>query len=154
MKNQTEALQWMFKKNCSFSPKQVGLFYLAQSIFSLLVACFFIWQDIWLILPFTLLELVVLAIALLIYAKHATDYESILLESGVLTIERSTAGKVTLFSANPQWLKITKELTKNKLIGIQYQGHITEFGRFIHLSQREAFKKQLELSLKLNSALT
>lgn len=148
MKTNNDPCHWVFKKNCSFSPRQVGLFYLAQSAFSLLVASFFLWQGIWIVLPFTLLELTVLAIALLIYAKYATDYETISIIEGRLEIHTSSAGRITSFEANSHWAKILPKLTPNKLVGIQYLGQTKEVGKFIHVSKREAFRHQLEQGLR------
>ncbi len=141
-------VRWIFKKNCSFTPKQVGLFYLAQSIFSLIVASFFLIQGIWLILPFTILELVVLGVALLMYARHATDYEEVLLSNQTLVIIRSDANSVNTISANLLWVKLANELTVKKLIGIEYKGEVIEIGKFIHLHKRDEFRMQLATSLK------
>jgi uncharacterized membrane protein len=126
----------------------VGLFYLAQSIFSLIVASFFLVQGIWLILPFTLLELIVLGVALLIYAKHATDYEEILLNKEALVIVRSDANRINTFKASLLWVKLSKELTAKKLIGVEYMGQVVEIGKFIHLHKRDAFRMQLANSLR------
>ena len=133
------SMQWLFKKNCSFTPKQVGIFYLAQSTLSLIVASFFLYQGVWLILPFTLLELAVLAIALLIYARHATDYEKIDIRQGELLVETSNAGKVMQFVFNPSWGRVDSVLNSQKLISINYQGQVLEVGRFIHVSLRKNF---------------
>ena len=124
------SMQWLFKKNCSFTPKQVGIFYLAQSTLSLIVASFFLYQGVWLILPFTLLELAVLAIALLIYARHATDYEKIDIRQGELLVETSNAGKVMQFVFNPSW--------------------VLEVGRFIHVSLRKNFLVEFAQALRKN----
>ncbi|NCY00950.1 MAG: DUF2244 domain-containing protein [Burkholderiaceae bacterium] len=61
---------WHMKRNCSFTPKQVGYFYLSMLMFSSLIATYFLVQGIWMILPFTIIELTALGIALLIYARH------------------------------------------------------------------------------------
>jgi uncharacterized membrane protein len=139
-----EPIRWIFKKNCSFTPKQVGLFYLAQATFSLLVAGFFLWQGIWVVLPFTFIELIVLAILLLLYAKHATDYEEILLEDGLFVLKMSNGYRVTEFAASASWLQLSNQLTPKKMIGVYYQGKLKEFGKFIHLHKREDFRKELE----------
>jgi uncharacterized membrane protein len=139
---------WVFKKNCSFSPKQVGLFYLAQSTFSLLVAGGFLFQGIWQILPFTFLELFVLAIALLMYAKHATDYEEITLKRDELIIQTSYAGNCITRNWNPAWVRLNRMLTKNKLIELSYQNEKLELGQFIHASLREDFLYDLQQSFR------
>jgi uncharacterized membrane protein len=90
---------WMMRRNCSFSPKQLGLFYLAQSLFALIVASFFWWRGVWLVMPFTLIELSVLAILLLIYARHTSDYESVKLENGFIEVQsqKDEGTQVTLW---------------------------------------------------------
>lgn len=148
MNTKCDPVRWIFKKNCSFTPKQVGLFYLAQSVFSLIVASFFLIQGIWLILPFTLLELIVLGIALLIYAKHATDYEEIMLNHDQLVITHYDANKLNTFVANLLWVKLSKKPTEKKLIGIEYKGQVIEIGRFIHLHKRDEFRSQLAHCIK------
>ena len=144
------SMQWLFKKNCSFTPEQVGIFYLAQSILSLIVASFFLYQGVWLILPFTLLELAVLAIALLIYARHATDYEKIDIRQGELLVETSNAGKVMQFVFNPSWVRVDSVLNSQKLISINYQGQVLEVGRFIHVSLRKNFLVEFAQALRKN----
>ena len=144
------SMQWLFKKNCSFTPKQVGIFYLAQSTLSLIVASFFLYQGVWLILPFTLLELAVLAIALLIYARHATDYEKIDIRQGELLVETSSAGKVMQFVFNPSWVRVDSVLNSQKLISINYQGQVLEVGRFIHVSLRKNFLIEFAQALRKN----
>jgi uncharacterized membrane protein len=148
MNTNNDPVRWIFKKNCSFTPKQVGLFYLAQSVFSLIVASFFLIQGIWLILPFTLLELIVLGFALLIYAKHATDYEEIMLNHDQLVITHYEANKLNTFVANLLWVKLSKKPTEKKLIGIEYKGQLIEIGRFIHLHKRDEFRSQLAHCIK------
>jgi len=144
------SMQWLFKKNCSFTPKQVGIFYLAQSTLSLIVASFFLYQGVWLILPFTLLELAVLAIALLIYARHATDYERIDIRQGELLVETSNAGKVMQFVFNSSWVRVDSVLNSQKLISINYQGQVLEIGRFIHVSLRKNFLIEFAQALRKN----
>jgi len=153
MKNpiSTSVGQWEFKKNCSFTPQQVGLFYMAQSMLSFIVAGFFMFQGIWIIFPFTLLELFVLAIALLCYARHATDYELITLYPSELHVEISIAQKTQNYIFNSAWVQLDRRLNPKKLICIRYQGKQTEIGRFIHASLREKFLFELGVELRKHS---
>ena len=68
---------WLMKRNCSFSPKQVGLFYLSIVSSSLLVAGYFLFIGVWMIIIFTSIEILALTIALYVYTRHALDYEKI-----------------------------------------------------------------------------
>jgi uncharacterized membrane protein len=145
---QEEKRVWMMRRNCSFSPKQLGLFYLAQSLFALIVASFFWWQGVWLVMPFTLVELSVLAIALLIYARHTTDYESIKLENGFIEVQSQIANVHQLISWNALWVSIYPELNERQLITLRYQGKVQELGRFLTVVQRYQFLKEIQLALK------
>lgn len=139
-----EMKKWTFKKNCSFTPKQVGLFYLAQSTFSLSVAGFFLWRGVWLVLPFTFIELVALGIALTLYARHATDYETISLGAGILKIEISNASIKEEYIWNSHWVQVANSLNERKLIQVSYEGKSKELGKFLHVSVREIFLKEFK----------
>ncbi len=141
--------QWIFKRNCSFTPRQVGLFYLSQVGFALIVAIFFYARGIWIVLPFTLTVLLILAIALLIYARHATDFESINIDGTELTLQIKNGLKEVRYDWNISWVKINSELNKNDLVTICYQGNECELGRFIHVSQRQSFLEELKSKLLL-----
>lgn len=136
--------QWIFKRNCSFTPKQVGLFYLSQLGFALFVALFFYVRGIWIVLPFTIAVLFILAIALLIYARHATDFESISIDGSSVNIFIKDGLKQESYQWNLSWIKIHPELTNNGLICITYQGLECELGRYIHVSNRPAFLDELK----------
>lgn len=139
---------WLMRRNCSFTPKQLGLFYLAQSAFALLVAIFFLWRGVPFILPFTLIELLVLAIALLIYARHTTDLEFVGFDQGMLEIRTINSGFEKNYRWNPEWVVVLPHLNVRQLLVLRYQGKEVELGKFIHISKRENFLKELQICLK------
>ena len=85
---------WHTKRNCSFTPRQVGYFYLSMFLFSSFIATYFLLHGVWMILIFTVIELTVLGIALIVYARHALDYESIAIDGTALKIEKNIGGKI------------------------------------------------------------
>lgn len=139
---------WKLKRNCSFSPKQLGLFYLAQSAFALSVAFFFYLRGAWIVPIFTAIELTVLAIALLIYARHTTDYECIQFSEGTLIIRISSLGSVTEHRCNPLWVRIGKELNKRQLITVSYQKHEWQLGQYLRVEQRLNLLNELRHALR------
>ena len=139
--------RWTFKRNCSFTPKQVGLFYLSQVCFALIVAIFFYARGVWIVLPFTLIVLFVLAVALLIYARHATDFESIIIDGSSLIVIIKNGLKQERYDWNISWVKVNSELSRTDLIVMSYQGKECELGRFIHVSQRQSFLSELKSRL-------
>ena len=54
-----------------------------------MVGTYFLLQGVWIIICFTLLELTIVAIALLVYARHALDYEKISVDGDQLIYEKS-----------------------------------------------------------------
>lgn len=139
---------WLMRRNCSFTPKQLGLFYLAQSVFALLVASFFWFRGVRFVMPFTLVELVILAIALVVYARHTTDYESLKFSEGVFEIESSHKGDRQHHRWNALWVTLSPDLNQRDLIVLSYQGKQHHIGRFLTVAQRRKFLKELQLIFK------
>lgn len=139
---------WLMRRNCSFTPKQLGLFYLAQSLFALFVASFFWFRGVRMVMPFTLVELLILAISLLIYARHTTDYELVKLSDGHFEMEFFDAGHRQSLRWNALWVTLSPGLNERDLIVLRYQGKQQEIGRFLTIPQRRKFLKELQLIFK------
>lgn len=138
----------MLRRNCSFSPKQLGLFYVAQSTFALAVAGYFYFRGAWVISIFTAIELTVLAIALLIYARHTTDYEYIELNEGNLLLRISLLGTIREYRCNAAWVRVSQTLTDKHLILLAYQGLRWELGQYIRIDQRKKLLNELRDALR------
>ena len=137
----------LMKRNCSFTPRQVGWFYLSMVIFSSLIAGYFYWRGAWIIVPFTGLELLALGIALIIYARHATDYEKIVIQDGYLNVEvvngHQTIQKhwplLWVRIESPVFLKDAKSLKdpKNHLVTLEYGDDSVCVGLYIFPEKRQ-----------------
>ena len=57
---------WLMKRNCSVSPRQFVLFYASLACFSLAIAALLMWRGVWLVMPFTGIELLVVGVALIL----------------------------------------------------------------------------------------
>lgn len=142
---------WHMKRNCSFSPRQVAYFYLSMFLFSSLIAGYFLVQGVWMILLFTVIELSALGIALLIYARHALDYESIAIDGSIVTVEKSIGGKVERHEFNAKWLKLKQEEAGKRLIRIEQSDHELPIGIFVPLDARAQFFKDLRQQIRYES---
>jgi len=142
---------WLMKRNCSFTPKQVGMFYLSICSFSSLIAGYFVFQGVWMILPFTLLELSVLGIALLVYTRHAADYEKISLHQKELRIEMSRGSRIMQKVWHAPWVKVTlpkpKGRREEQLVLISQGGEELRIGQFIFLERREQLARELQRAI-------
>src|SRR5260370_20667051 len=94
---------WLIKRNCSVSPRQFVAFYVSLALFSLLIAGLLVWAGAWLVLPFTGIELLAVGIAFVMYARHAVDYERILLFHDRLLFERMDAETLAHMGFKPHW---------------------------------------------------
>ena len=135
---------WLMKRNCSFSPKQVGLFYLSIVSFSLLVAGYFWLLGAWMILIFTSLALLVLTIALYVYSRHALDYEKITITGKQLIVEKSWGGKVQIEEFNTIWTKLYCGGTGRHRLALKSSTKEVPIGFFVVMNEQEQFEKDLE----------
>jgi len=140
---------WHMKRNCSFSPKQVGLFYLSIVSFSLLVAGYFWLLGAWMILIFTSLALLVLTIALYVYSRHALDYEKITITGKQLIVEKSWGGKVQIEEFNTIWTKLYCGGTGRHRLALKSSTKEVPIGFFVVMNEQEQFEKELKSYLGL-----
>ena len=135
---------WLMKRNCSFSPKQVGGFYISIVGFSLLVAGYFYLIGAWMILIFTSIEILAVTIALYVYTRHALDYEKITIVGKQLLFERSWGGKIQQHEFNTIWTKLVYNESTGKDLVLKTSAKEVPIGFFIGANAREQFGKELE----------
>ena len=87
-------LRWVMRRNCSLAPRQVLAAYFAFCLVSLSIACVFAWFGAVPVLYFAGLELLLLGAALLVYARHAADHETITLKNSTLAVEHHCGNRV------------------------------------------------------------
>lgn len=142
---------WLMKRNCSLSPRQVGWFYLSIVILSFTIASFFAWQGAWLVLPFSGLEVAILGWALLYYARHASDYEHVWLEDDALVIEQVSASQRVRHVLNPQWVRVELGEPRNEplreLVALHSGGRVVQVGRFLDSAGRRRLANELSRCL-------
>ena len=134
---------WLMKRNCSFSPRQVGLFYLSIVSFSLLVAGSFLFIGVWMIIIFTAIEITALTIALYVYSRHALDYEKITINGKQLLIEKSWGGKIQTDEFNTVWTKLHSSGTGKHNLTLKSANKEVPIGFFGRMSEQAQFEKDL-----------
>lgn len=135
---------WLMKRNCSFSPKQVGLFYLSIVCFSLLVATYFLLIGVWMVIIFTSIEILALTIALYVYTRHALDYEKITIVGKQLLFERSWGGKLQSHEFNTIWTKLIRSESGGRDLILKTSTKEVPIGFFIGANEQAQFEKELE----------
>lgn len=143
----TNAHEWLLKRNCSLSPRQLGLAYAALFIASFAVALLFTLHGAWQVFAFAMLEMACVALAFLHYARHATDHEHIALLDGCLLVEQVEAGEVRQTRLDPYWTRIALPGKPEDLIGLEARGVSIEVGRFVTPVKRREFAQELRQEL-------
>lgn len=142
------AIQWLLKRNCSIAPAQLLGFFATLCAVSLAIGAAFWSRGAPLILPFAGAELCALAVALVVYARHATDHEKIVLRRGRFTVECSLGRRVDHVEFAPAWVRVEPAAGDRSLIELSGEGKRVEVGRFIRPELRRALADELRAALR------
>lgn len=142
------ALQWLLRRNCSITPRQLGLVYASLCAVSLLVGAFFFLQGAPVVLAFTGLELLAVGLALLLFARHAGDRETLTLVGRSLQVEQCIGTRVERADFAAEWLSVEPAAGQGSLVQLSSRGQRMQVGRFIRPELRGAFARELRLALR------
>jgi len=146
-------LQWLMRRNCSISPRQMGAFYLSLCVVSLLIASFFWVQGAPFVLAFAGLELVCLGLALLVFARHAGDRETLTLAGRSLTVEQCYGSRTQVTEFTAEWLTVEPAAGQGSLVQLSGQGRTVRIGRFLRPELRVELARELRQALRRAPAL-
>lgn len=143
------ARRWILKRNCSLTPRQSLAFYALLCCASFGIAFVFLLQGIWMVLAFALVEMTAVGLALLHYARHALDVETIALGEGALVIERIDAGRREEIRLDPTWLRVLPpEPRRRKLIHLETRGAQVAVGAYVSEATRLQVAQELKQALR------
>jgi uncharacterized membrane protein len=134
---------WHLKRNISIAPFHMALIFVALGVVSLAIGTAFYMLGASLVLPFSILEIAVLLIAYFYNAIHANDYEKLILQDGVVKIERKSGFKTSQVQLVRSLTRVDLELQKNALIQIRQGNQSSFFGRFVHANLRPELAQQI-----------
>jgi uncharacterized membrane protein len=142
-------LVWMLSRNCALTPAQVGAFYLSLVIASTCIASVFLVRGVWMILPFSLLEMVAVGVALLVYARHAIDSDRVSLGHDALEIESIDGKNRVLLRFDPRAARVEVEDRPRGQVSVVARGERVAIGRFVCERERRRFARELRRALML-----
>lgn len=147
---------WMLSRNCALTPRQVGTFYLSLVVTSVVIATVFVIQGVWMVLPFSLIEMLAVGAALLVYARHAVDCERVSLGSDALTIEAIDGNTRSVIRVDPHAARVVVESTgrgAQDVVFVVVRNERIAVGRFVCERERRRFARELRLALRSRYAL-
>lgn len=142
------AIQWQLRRNCSVTPAQLGWLYLSLCVVSLAIGVFFWVQGATLVLAFAGLEITLVGLAFLAYARHATDGEWISLQGTRLVVEKESAGRRERAEFSRQWVRVEPKSGDHSLIELSGQGRSIEVGRFVRPELRQVLAREIRRALR------
>lgn len=143
----TDGIHWALKRNCSISPAQMGAAMGVLSVVSLLVAGFFWFQGVVLVLPFAVLELLALSVAFVLHARHAADRESICVSSGRLVVEQEVAGQLLRSEFVGDWVRVESP-ARGDLVEVSGGGRSVRVGRYVRPDLRATLAWEMRQALR------
>jgi uncharacterized membrane protein len=150
----TRALQWRLLRNCSITPRQLGIVYGSLCLVSLAISAGFFVQGATLVLAFAGVELLAVGAALLVFARHAADHETMTLLGRSLQVEQCSGSRVLRTEFAADWLTIEPAAGQGSLVELSGRGQSVRVGRFLRPELRGAFARELRLALRRAPAPT
>lgn len=145
------SLAWHMRRNCSVTPRQVGAFYGSLCVVSLGIGLGFWLLGAHYVIGFAGLELVALGLALLVYARHATDHETVRLGEQGLVVEREWGGRRERIEFGSGRVRLIEPSGPNGLIGLEGRGLRVEIGRHLRPELRPLLERELRGALRADS---
>jgi uncharacterized membrane protein len=142
------ALQWQLRRNCSITPRQMLLAYALLCTISLAVGLFFWFTGARVVLAFTGFELMLLGAAMLVFARHAGDRETLTLVGRSLLVERAVGPRVERAAFAADWLTVEPAAGQNSLVELSGLGQTMRVGRFLRPELRGELARELRLALR------
>lgn len=144
-----QAREWVLRRNCSITPRQLVQAYAAICISSGVVALVSTLHGAWYVLAFAALELAGVGGAFVLYARHAADRERIELTEGELLVEVVEAERIRRTSLDAHTARV-ETCPRGARVRISAAGTTVEVGRFVPEKQSRHFARELSLALASN----
>lgn len=156
--NSTGRFEWVSKRNCALTPRQMATLMAVPGLSSLAVGALFASRGAGWILFFAVIEVLALATAFFVYARYAGAYERLRVAGGQLILEFNSGSATTREELNLGLARIDVACARipgfdgDELITVSGSGRTLSFGRFVPAAQRPAlaarFRREVRLALQ------
>jgi uncharacterized membrane protein len=144
----TLQFEWLLRRNLSLSPAQLFGVYLSLCAVSLAIALGFAWQGASPVLAYAGVELVLVGVALLAYARHAADHERIMLNGTALAVEHQRGVQTERVQFRAAWVRVEPLADDRSLIELTGEGRSARVGRYLRPDLRQALAQELRAALR------
>ena len=139
------------KRNCSISPAGLLSVFAALSLLTVAIGLGFAIAGAWLILPFAGLEVIMLGVAFVLYARRAADYEKIELARDRLTVEVAEEARTARYEIDRRRAQVLLEKDEGYGARVLLRGaeEELEVGRHLDAGTRVRFAAELARRLRI-----
>lgn len=141
-------VQWLLRRNCSVSPKQLAAVYGSLCLVSIGIGVLCWLRGATLVMPFAWLELLVVGAAFWAYARHAADRERISLDGDELVVELENAGRLERAAFDRHWARVEPAAGDGSLIEVSGQGRAVRVGRYLRPELRPVLAREIRMALR------
>ena len=145
---QEPRLEWVLRRTSPVTPAQMLVLFGCVSLVSLCVGLFFWLQGALLVLPFAVLETLVVGLCFLVFAKHVLDQERIVVDGMQVVIEHEQGGIRERAQFHREWVRIEPLGGERSLIAVSGQGQTIQVGRYVRPEAREALARALRKAVQ------
>ena len=143
-----DAFRIVLSPNCSITWNELVIFYLFTCVVAIAIGLFFTFQGMWLVLPFSGLEMLALGIGLYVTSRKVYRKEVITLDPDRTRIEKGVQRVVQSWEFKTPWVRIIDEPTgaRNpaRRLAIGMHGAVVEVGSFLANSEKDELAFQLK----------
>ncbi|WP_438397069.1 DUF2244 domain-containing protein [Caballeronia sp. DA-9] len=140
--------EWSLKRNCALKPSQFVGVYVSFVCISGLLSTFCAWRGAWLVPPVCAIYLAGIAVAFLVYARHAADAQCIRLMPGLLIIESWNGLDHKRYEFNSAWVSIDMSESRRRDLDVRCGETKVRFGTFVPVHQRAALAGEIRRCLQ------
>lgn len=141
-------LQWVMRRNCSLTPRQLFAVYLSLCAVSLVIAGGFSLNGAPPVLAFAGVELSLVGLSLLIYARHAADRETITLAGERLRVEHRCGRALRRSEFRAAWVSVEPVHGEGSLLELSGEGQRLRVGRYLRPELRTPLAQELRRALR------
>ncbi len=143
-----ESYRFVLSPNCSISWRELLFFYFLTCTIALAVGLFFTLQGLWLVLPFTGLEMLALGIGLYVTSRKTSRREVITLDRDLMRIEKGALKVDQSWEFQTPWVRVVNKRqdgrSARRMLAIGMSGESVEVGSFLANWEKDALAFQLK----------
>lgn len=143
-----DSFRIVLSPNCSITWRELLMFYLFTCVIAIAVGLFFTLQGMWMVLPFSGLEMLALGIGLYVTSRKVYRKEVITLDPDRTRIEKGVQRVAQSWEFETPWVRIIDEPTgaRNpaRKLAIGMHGAVVEVGSFLANSEKDELAFQLK----------